>query len=47
MPDQTEILKAIKVLAEVGLDCEDVELLHQHLREIINAAEKALKPPSQ
>lgn len=33
-PDQIEAAKAIKFLAEVALDCKDVDLLHLHLRAI-------------
>lgn len=43
--DKAEALKAIKVLANVALESEDVEMLHRLLQEIIQAADNGLTPP--
>lgn len=46
-PEQVKAVEDIIKLAQVALGRRELELLHEHFREIIKVANRALKPPSQ
>lgn len=46
-PEQVKAIEDILRLAHIALGRREVELLHEHFREIINVANRALKPPAR
>ena len=41
-PDHTDALRSIRTLADVALGYDDAELIHKHLRMIVEIVNKAL-----
>lgn len=44
-PEQLKAVEDIVQLARVALGRQEIELLHEHFREIIKVANRVLKPP--